>query len=254
MELILVASGESGASLGGVRLEASRCVFRDVLGDELARLKEVVEGHGAVLLDLGLTKGQALLDELIEHLLRRLGALILLLLLGLLLGLDNSAEALQLLVRIEIEVSAGFGQVGQVEAELGQDSVGDLAHFDGFDLGQRLGARRVPQGLQLAEHVHVLLELELGGPDDISHGLSDRLSFQSEAHIIVLLLHSLARLGVVQVGRNADLVVLHVDGELLACLVRHGEEAAVVLGVSLAEDPHVLSLVLRVEGRELPLV
>ena len=107
------------------------------------------------------------------------------------LGLDDSAEALQFLIRIEIEVSAGFGQVGQVEAEFGEDSVGDLAHFDGLDLSQRLRARSVLQGLQLAEHVHILLELELGGPDDISHGLSDRFSFQSEAHIIVFLLNSL---------------------------------------------------------------
>ena len=80
MELILIASGESGASLGGIRIQASLSVFGDVLGDELARLKEVVESHGAVLLDLGISKGQALLNKLIEHLLGRLGALILLLL------------------------------------------------------------------------------------------------------------------------------------------------------------------------------
>ena len=151
-------------------------------------------------------------------------------------------------------MSAGFGQVGQVEPELGEDSVGDLAHFDGFDLGERLRARSVLQGLQLAEHVHVLLELELGGPDDISHGLSDGLSFQSEAHIIVLLLNSLGRLGIVQVGRNADFVVLDIDGERLACLVGHGEEAAIVLGVTLTEDPHVLALVLRAVSGKLPLV
>ena len=107
------------------------------------------------------------------------------------LSLDNSAEALQFLIRFEVEVSAGFGQVGQVEAELCEDSVRNLAHFDGFDLGQRFGTRSVLQGLQLAEHVHILLELELGSPNDICHGLCDRFSFQSEAHIIVLLLNSL---------------------------------------------------------------
>jgi hypothetical protein len=94
MELIRVASGESGASLRGKRIQASLRVFSDVLGDELACLKEVVESHGAVLLDLGLSKGHALLDKLIEDLLGRLGALILFLLFRLLLGLHNSAEAL----------------------------------------------------------------------------------------------------------------------------------------------------------------
>ena len=55
-------------------------------------------------------------------------------------------------------------------------------------------------------------QLELGSLDDLFHGLGDRLAFQSEAHIIVLLLNSLAGLRVVQVGFDANFVVLNIDG------------------------------------------
>ena len=60
--------------------------------------------------------------------------------------------------------------------------------------------------------MHILLELELGGLDDLFHSLGDRLAFQSEAHIIVLLLNSLGGLRVVQVSSDANFVVLNIDG------------------------------------------
>ena len=197
MELILIASAEGGSSLCLHLLQAFLRMLGDVLGDELTCLEEVVEGHGAVLLNLRLTKGHTLLYKLIKHILWRSCALIFLLLLGRLLGLHNIAEALQLLILIEIIVFAGLGKVGQVKTELSEDSVGDLACLNGFNLSQRLRGRRVPQGLKFAEHVHVFLELELGGLDDVSLTLRDRFSIQSEADIIILLLDSISRLRVV---------------------------------------------------------
>lgn len=139
-----------------------------ILGDEFVSLKEVVEGHGAILLVLRLTKLLTLLDQFVDELSRRLRTLKLSLLFRLLLSDDEAAEGLELLVFLEVVMLAGMSKVLEVEAELLLKSVGGLAHLDGLDLGGGLRARGELEGLQLAEHFHVALELELGGADNLS--------------------------------------------------------------------------------------
>mmetsp|Transcript_17494 Transcript_17494/g.22165 ORF Transcript_17494/g.22165 Transcript_17494/m.22165 type:complete len:312 (-) Transcript_17494:179-1114(-) len=222
-----------------------------VLGDDLVRLQEVVEGHGAVLLVLGLTKDFALSDEQLDDLRGGLGAIELSLLLRLLLSDDEAAERLQLLVILKVEVLAGVGQVLQVEAELLLEGIGGLAHLDGLNLGSGLGARGELEGLQLAEHLHVALELELGSLDDVVLSLGDLLGLEGHAHLAVFLLELSALLGVFHVLLDGELVVLGIELNPLAGLLSHADDGVLELLLTLAEGSDVLLLVLLTEGLEL---
>ena len=225
-----------------------------ILGDEFVGLKEIVEGHGAILLVLRLTKSLALLDHLVDELSRGLRTLKLSLLFRLLLSDDEAAEGLELLVFLEVVMLAGMSKVLEVEAELLLKSVGGLAHLDGLDLGGSLRARGELEGLQLAEHLHVALELELGGADNLGLVLRDIFGLKSHANLAIFLLELLALLRVLHVLLDGELVVLRLELDPLAGLLGHGNDGLLELVLALAEDSDVLLLVLLAEGLHLLLV
>ena len=222
-----------------------------VLDDNLGSLQEVLEGHAAVLFVLGLSEGGALSMDHADNMRGRLGAVEFGLLLRLLLGDHNSTEALKLIVVLKVEVLAGLGQMGKVEAELNGECVGGLAHLNGLDLGLSLGAGGELEGLKLTEHFHVALELELGCLDDIILGLLNCSGLEGHANIRVLLLDGLALLGVLHVLADGELVVLSLELDPLASLLGDGNDGLLVLDLSLTEASDVLLLVLLLVGSEL---
>ena len=123
-----------------------------------------------------------------------------------------------------------------------------------MDLRLGLGASGELKRLQLAEHFHVALELELGGLDDISLRLTDFLSLKSHTHFRILLLNLLSLLLVLHVLTNGELVVLSVELDPFARLSGIVDDVLLVLDLTFTEKLDVLLLVLRVEGLKLLLV
>ena len=225
-----------------------------VLNHNLGGLEEVVESHGAVLLVLRLTKERTFCDDLGNNFLGGLCALELGLLLGLFLGDDDAAEALKFLVVLQIVVSRSLSEMGKVELELCGEGVGSLAHFDGLDLGLGLGRGGELEGLKLAEHLHVSLELKLGSGDDYILGLGDLSGLKGHADLGVLLLDLLS-LGVVfHVLLDGELVVLGLKLDPLASLPGDGHDRLLIFHLSFAEDLDVFGLVLLTESGELSIV
>ena len=81
LELFLIALGNGCPTPDSVICKAILCLKVCVLNHDFAGLEEVVEGHGAVLLVLGIAEHLALLDELVDDSLRGLSTLELFLLL-----------------------------------------------------------------------------------------------------------------------------------------------------------------------------
>ena len=81
LELFFIALCDGCSTSNGVVCQAILCLQMRVLHHDFARLEEVVEGHGAVLLVLGIAELLALLDELVNDSLRGLSTLKLFLLL-----------------------------------------------------------------------------------------------------------------------------------------------------------------------------
>jgi len=146
-------------------------LLMSVLHYDFTRLQEVVKRHSAVLLVLWLSELLALLLDSLDDLGRGLSALILCPLFRLFLGDYQLAEALELLIVLKFVVFARLGQMRQVEAELDDQGVRRLAHLDGLNLTLSLRAGRELERLELAEHLHVALELELRGLDNVLLGL-----------------------------------------------------------------------------------
>lgn len=210
-----------------------------VLDDDLRCLQEEIKGHGTILLVLGLTEELALFLNHGNDLGGRLGAVELGLLLRLLLGDHNLTEALKLVVVFKIEVFAGLGQMGQVETKLNGDCVRCLAHLDGLDLGLGLGASGELEGLKLAEHFHVALELELGSIDDDSLSLINGLGLKGHAHLGVLLLDQLALLCVLHILADGQLVVLGLELNPLASLLGDCDDHLLVLDLTFTESCNI---------------
>ena len=254
LELLLVASGDGCSTLDGVLGETFSGLLMGVLDDDLASLKEVIEGHGAILLVLGLSKKLTFSDEAGDDTCGRLGALELGLLLRLLLGDDESTETLKILVVLEVVVSAGLGKVGKIKAELNNEGIGGLAHLNSLNLRLGLGRGGELEGLELAEHVHVSLELELGGSDDLILSLLNGLGLKSHADLGVLLLDLRAKVLSFHVLSNGELVVLGFELNPLASFLGDVDEALLVLDLTLTEGGDVFLLVLLTEETEFLLV
>ena len=225
-----------------------------ILDHNFAGLKEEVEGHGAVLFVLGLSEEFTFLNKRVNDVLGGLGAVELGLLLRFFLGDDKLAEGLEFLVHLQLIMSAGHGEVSQVEAELNSEGIRRLTHLDSLDLRLSLGSHGELEGLEFAEHVHVALELELRGSDDLVLGLGNLLGLKSHAHLGIPLLDLLAFVGVFHVLSDGQLVVLLLELNPLASLLGDVDDALLVLDLSLAEDAHVELLVLLLEGSEFLLV
>ena len=75
LECFLVIVFNSFTTFDLVNFETFLCLKVGVLDDKLACLKEVIEGHGAILLVLGITKLLAFLGKLLDDLFGWLGFL-----------------------------------------------------------------------------------------------------------------------------------------------------------------------------------
>lgn len=158
------------------------------------------------------------------------------------------------MVVLELVVFAGLGKMSEVETELLDEGVGGLGHLDSLNLRLGLGAGGELEGLELAEHVHVSLELELGGSDDLLLGLLDGFGLKGHADLGVLLLDLLALLLVFHVLSDGELVVLGLELNPLACLLGDVDEGLLVLDLAFTESGDVFLLVLLTEADEFLLV
>lgn len=103
---------------------------------------------------------------------------------------------------------SGAHEVGKVESELKQNSVARLGHlYLGYFLLLGGGCGKL-ELLELAEHIHVALELKFRSFDEYCNVLSDFLIFQLKARLRIHLSDFLAFLLVGPVLLDAKLVVL----------------------------------------------
>jgi hypothetical protein len=108
--------------------------------------------------------------------------------------------------------------------------------------------------LELAEHVHIALELEFGSFDENGDVFGDLFILKLEACLGVYLGDFLTLLLVAKVGLDAQLVVLGFEFNPLACFLRHSANAVVEFLLALAEDGHVGRLVASLKRVQFTLV
>lgn len=144
--------------------------------------------------------------------------------------------------------------MGQVKTEFVNESIGSLAHLDGLNLRLCLGACGELKGLELTEHIHVALELELGCLDDVCLRLFDGLGLKSHANLGVLLLNFLTLNLVFHICSDGELVVLSLKLDPLAGFLGDADDAFLVLDLAFTEDIDIGLLVLLTEGSEFLLV
>ena len=137
-----------------------------------------------------------------------------------------------------------MSQVLQVKAEFLVKRVRSFAHLNSLDLSRRLRARRELESLQLTEHLHVALEFKLGRLNDLLDRLSDLLCLESHADFAVFFLQRLALLRVLHVLLHCQLVVLGIELNPLAGLLRHTNDRLLELSLAFTEHFYVLLLVL----------
>ena len=160
-----------------------------ILDDKLAGLEEIVESHGTILFVLRFTKLFAFCNEFVNDFFGWLCFLKFRLFFGFFLRNYNLTETLEFLIFIKIVMLRSFCQMRQIKSEFNGQCIGCLTHFNGLDFSLSLWARSEFKTLELTEHIHVTLELELGGLDNIFLALSDVFSLKCHAHFTVLLLN-----------------------------------------------------------------
>jgi len=111
LEFLLVTGGNGCSALNSVLGKTSLGFLGGPLDNNLASLKEVLEGHGTILLVLRLTKLLTLLVECSNSFCGRLSTVKFCLLLGFFLRNNQSAEALELLVCFKVVMLGGLGEM-----------------------------------------------------------------------------------------------------------------------------------------------
>ena len=108
--------------------------------------------------------------------------------------------------------------------------------------------------MELAEHIHIALELEFGSLDENGDVFGDLFILKLKACLGVYLGDFLTLLLVAEVGLDAQLVVLRFEFNPLACFLRHSANAVVEFLLALAEDSHVGRLVASLKRVQFTLV
>ena len=118
LELFLVFGGYGGTAFDGMLFKAFLSLDVGVLNDDFRSFKEIVEGHCAVLLVLGLAKFFAFSNELVNNFFGGLCPGELSLFLRFFLSDHNATEAFQLFVVFQVVVSRSLSEVGKIKTKL----------------------------------------------------------------------------------------------------------------------------------------
>jgi hypothetical protein len=151
-------------------------------------------------------------------------------------------------------VICGAHEVRQVESEFEQNSIARLRHLDLSDFLLLGGGSGELELLQFAEHVHIALEFELRSLNKNGYVFGDLLVLERKACFRVNLCDFLALFLVVEIGLDAQLVVLRFELNPLASLFGDCANAVVEFLLALAEDGHVGRLITTLKRLQFTLV
>lgn len=107
----------------------------------------------------------------------------------------------------------------QIKSEFNGQCIGCLTHFNGLDLSLGLWARGELKTLKFTEHIHITLELEFGGFDNIFLCFRDFLSFKGHADLTVFLLDLSSFVLVLHVSLQTELVIVWFKFNPFTCLL-----------------------------------
>lgn len=247
--LIVIFVLEELTALFSTRFKALFGEARHVLLYDLARFDEVLEAQEAFGSRSGLTEVNGFNGHQVDFFDAGSNLSKKLLHLSLLLHLDQLGELLHLFSLLEPVVHDSSVEVGQVEVELIEDSIGSLSSLDCLhNVHLLLAGVRLNVSKHLG-HVKVALKLELESSNHSISGLSD-LSFvdtSSDLHVQLLELFCLLRV-VLHDVLHGGLVVLDRNLNPVASLLSPFSNDGLVFLLTLDEELKIILMVFSSES------